>query len=138
MSLRDQILTAEDLETRDVEVPEWPDSDGNPTVVQIRTLTGKERDAFESSFAKTGKGGRKVKSDYTNFRAKLLVRCLQDPATGEPIFTDKDAPRLGQKSSAAIDRLFEVASEMSGITDRSVEEEAEDFDETQDAPSTSG
>lgn len=137
MSLRDQILTAEDLSTQDVPVPEWPDAEGNPLVVQIRTLTGEERDKFESSFAKQGKHGR-VKSDYSNFRAKLLVRCLQDPATGDPLFTDKDAPRLGLKSAAAINRLFEIASEMSGITDRSVEEEAEDFDETQDEASTSG
>jgi hypothetical protein len=40
---KEQILKADDLKTETVEVPEW----GGP--VNIRTLTGAERDAFEQT-----------------------------------------------------------------------------------------
>lgn len=136
MSLKDDILTADDLATRPVKVPEWrTKANGNkPLTIHLRTLTGTERDAFEESFAdkKTGK------SNYANFRARLLVRCIVDPDTGELVFTERDVVKLGKKSAAAINRLFSVAQEMNGITDRSVDEAAEDFDDAPSGSSTSG
>lgn len=138
MSLKDQILTADDLTTVDVKVPEWPDKSngGKPLVVRLRMLTGAERDAFEESFAITRNGERK--SNYSNFRARLLVRCIVDPDDGTLVFTDRDAAKLGKKSAAAINRLFDRAQRMNGITDRSVDEEAEDFGDAPSGSSTSG
>ena len=40
------ILTANDLQTEDVEVPEWGGA------VRVRSFTGRERDAFESSMVR--------------------------------------------------------------------------------------
>ena len=40
------ILTANDLQTEDIEVPEWGGA------VRVRNFTGRERDAFESSMVR--------------------------------------------------------------------------------------
>ncbi len=57
------ILTANDLQTEDIEVPEWGGA------VRVRSFTGRERDAFESSMVRGD--GRDRKVDLTNMRARL-------------------------------------------------------------------
>ena len=52
------ILTANDLQTEDVEVPEWGGA------VRVRSFTGRERDAFEASMVRGEGKDRKV--DLTN------------------------------------------------------------------------
>ena len=58
------ILAAQDLQTEDVEVPEWGGA------VRVRSLTGRERDAFEASMIRGE--GRDRKVDLTNMRARLV------------------------------------------------------------------
>ena len=43
------------------------------------------------------------------------------------MFTDADVVALGAKSAAALDRIYDVATRLSGITDEDVEEIAEDM-----------
>lgn len=107
---RDQILGAQDLRREEVQVTEWGGS------VFVRGLTGKERDAYEESLMQ-GRG----KIDYRNARAKLLVLCLVDE-NGERIFQADDADLLGEKAGAVLDRLFSVATRLSGLTPGDVEE----------------
>ncbi|NUQ99555.1 MAG: hypothetical protein HOY79_24375 [Streptomyces sp.] len=116
---RDGILAANDIQIEKVPVPEWGDE------VIIRGLTGDELDSFQGSvrqFRPTfdGKGMESVLIQE-GMRAKLLVKCLVDEA-GERLFTDQDAPALGAKAGAVIDRLYDVAARLSGLSD---EEKAE-------------
>ena len=130
---REQILKAQDLETEAVEVPEWGGK------VLVRSLTGTERDAFEGSIVDMPAGkqpGSSPKMKMDNIRAKLVARSVVDEA-GELIFTDKDIQALGQKSAAALDRVFAVAQRLSGITDEDVEALAENFGGGQSGGSTS-
>lgn len=97
------ILAAEDLKTETVDVPEWGGE------VRVRTLTGTERDAFESSLV--GEGGKR---QLENLRAKLLSLAIVDE-NGARIFSDGEAAMLGGKSAAVLDRLFDVAQRLNGI-----------------------
>jgi len=117
MGLKDQILSAEDIRHEDVTVPEW-----GGVKVRIRGLNGTQRDSFEAKMVALKKGGQDVELRLADFRSKFLVKCLYDPETDSRIFGDGDAQALGRKSSAVIDRLFEVAQRLSGMSDDSVEE----------------
>ena len=116
---RDAILGAVDVQTEKVDVPEW----GGDVI--IRGLTGDELDAFQGSIRQfrpslDGKGMEPVLIQE-GMRAKLLVKCLVDE-TGERLFTDQDAPALGAKNGAVIDKLYDIASRLSGLSE---EEKAE-------------
>ena len=116
---RDGILGAVDLQTEKVFVPEWGDD------VIIRGLTGEELDAFQGSIRQfrpsfDGKGMEQVLVQ-DNMRAKLLVKCLVDEA-GERLFSDQDASALGAKNGAVIDRLYDVASRLSGLSEEEKKE----------------
>lgn len=110
---REDILKAQDIETEIVEVPEWAGS------VRVRGLSGQERDEFEASTMVMR--GKQMVPDQANFRAKLACRCLVDDQ-GDPLFSQRDVYALGQKSGAALDRVFTVASRLSGLSEADVEE----------------
>lgn len=141
MLSRDEILQADDSQYRDVDVPEW-----NGTV-RVRALTGKERDAYEASCmqerpamdaqGKRIRGQMEMHRSLLNIRAKLVVRALVD-ADGNRLFKDQDAQALGEKSGAVLDRLFDVAAELSGLTEEDVEalENFSDADPSDDSSST--
>jgi hypothetical protein len=101
------ILASKDLKTETVDVPEWGGQ------VTIRTMTGADRDAFENSlFVMDGNGTRRT--DMTNMRAKLVALTVVDDS-GNPMFTLQEAANLGEKSSAALQRIFAVAQALNGM-----------------------
>lgn len=110
---RDAILAVDDVQFEDVEVPEWGGQ------VRVKSLTGKERDALESSMI-VGKG-KNANVNLNNLRAKLVARSVVDE-DGKRIFTDDDIAALGAKSAAALTRVYEVAQRLSGITQEDVDE----------------
>lgn len=110
---RDDILSASDLPTEDVEVPEWSG------VVRVRGLSGKQRDSFEASTLV--QRGRTMVPDTANIRAKLCAWTIIGE-DGEPLFTQQDVDALGEHSGAALDRVFAVASRLSGMSDEDVAE----------------
>lgn len=122
---RDEILDVDDIKVEVVPVPEW----GEKVAVRLKVLSAAERDAFEASTVTT-KGGRQ-KPNLANLRARLVARCMVDEH-GKRIFESGDVARLGQKSSAALDRLFAKCQELNGFSDKDIEELTEDFDETRD------
>ena len=112
---KDDILNAKDAEFEIIEVPEWGGS------VKIKGMTGTERDVFEGSLQ--GKDPRTKESIvvYKNARAKLASLSIVNDA-GERLFAEKDILALGKKSASALNRVFEVAQRLSGITDKDIEE----------------
>ncbi|MBS0158588.1 MAG: hypothetical protein JSS26_08355 [Nitrospira sp.] len=94
------ILNANDTKIEQVDLPEL---DG---FVYVKTMTGAEKDAFDSSLLVTSGGHREVVP--LNARAKFLVHVICD-ADGQKLFTEADIERLGQKSSAVLDRLWKAA-----------------------------
>lgn len=108
------ILAAQDLPHEDVNVPEWGG------VVRVRTMTGVERDAFESeSVGKMADGTVQARLD--NVRARLCSRCLIDEQ-GNRLFTDDEVDALSKKSGRALGRVFDVAAKLNGLNKADVEE----------------
>lgn len=104
---KDQIMKADDLPFRDIDVPEWGGS------VRVRTMTGGERDAFEAQIYDADSNGVRLNRD--NFRAKLLTKVLVDD-TGTRLFSDKEILLLSNKSAKAIQKLFDAAQELNGLS----------------------
>ena len=122
------ILAAQDLQTEDVEVPEWGGA------VRVRSFTGRERDAFEASMVRGDGKDRKV--DLTNMRARLVGLTVIDE-TGQRLFTDEEADLLGAKSGAALDRVFAVAQKLNGLSGADVDELSKNSSGVPSAVSTS-
>lgn len=107
------IFGKSDIETRTVPVPEWGGD------VQVRGLTGFERDAFESTIL--DQRGKKAKVDLRNARARLVSMTVVNDK-GELLFSDDDIPMLGTKSASALDRIYDVAAALSGLSDEDLDE----------------
>lgn len=126
---KDDILKADDIKPEEVEVPEWGGS------VLVRGLTGRERDEFEASIME--RRGKRMVPNVANVRAKLVARCCIDDS-GRRLFLDSDVETLGGKSAGAMNRVYEVAAKLSGMTDEDIDELVENFGEIPSAGSSSG
>ncbi|MCA8248074.1 phage tail assembly chaperone [Burkholderia multivorans] len=104
---RAAILAANDLSTETVEVPEWGGA------VILRTMTGTQRDAYETSLMTKDAAGRYT-VDTENMRAKLVIFTAVDE-TGTPVFTLDDLGALAGKNAAVIERLFVTAQRINGL-----------------------
>jgi len=103
----DKLKTTDDILQEAVYVQEWD------AWVNVRGLTGKQRDAFDAS-CYTG-SGRDRDFNFVNARARLVALCVVDEH-GNRIFAAEDVAWLGEKSAAALDTIYKVAARLSGIT----------------------
>lgn len=122
---RDAILTADDRDYEEVDCPEWGGT------VRIGTISGADRDRFETELARLNQ----AKSKDTNVRARLVARCAVDEK-GARIFSDDDATKLGMKSAKALDRCFDVAAALNGLSEKDAAQLEADFGHAQSEPST--
>ena len=125
---KDQILGADDRGTEPVDVPEWGGK------VLVRGMTGKDRADYIASTVLIR--GKQTAPDMSNMQAKLVARCIVGD-DGARLFADQDIEALGEKSAAALERVFEVASKLSGLTDDDLETLAGPFDAATSGGSTS-
>jgi len=117
---KNQIISAIDDRYEDVEVPEWGGT------VRVKAMSGVEKDAFEASVTTIRRNGNKVEQrpNLENVRAKLLAHCIVDES-GALIFDDDDIAALGSKSSAALDRVVDVAKRLNRMTNGAIQELSE-------------
>ena len=104
MSLREQVLAANDLERRPVEVPEWS------LTVHVRSLTDGEHAAYMTLVNKAKSNGH---WNFERIRAEL-VRMATVDEDGSPVFLD--ASEVEGKSSAAVQRIFDAIQEHNLMT----------------------
>lgn len=123
---RETILGADDTRYDEVSCPEWG---GN---VRLRSISGTQRDAYESSIVQTNGSDRKV--NLRNARTKLIVLCAVDEE-GRLLFSAEDVNALGRKSAAPLDRLFDACQKLAGMSKEDVDKLTENFD---DDPSDEG
>lgn len=110
---RDQLLGLTELPYELVEV-----RPGKGLYVQ--GLSGTERDAFEASLMK-GRGSAR-RMDTRNVRARLAVRCIVDKPGGERVFSDADIDRLGRVRADVLQKVFDAAQRLSGVSDEDIDE----------------
>lgn len=110
---REQILQANDLVTEQIAVPEWGGE------VLVRSLTGEERDNYEATVV--DQRGKDTKVNLRNARAKLVAWAVVDEQGGK-VFTQADVLALGKKNAAALQRVFDVAMRLAGISEEDLKE----------------
>jgi hypothetical protein len=102
---KEQILNTPALPQKIVDVPEW-----NGSVV-VRGMTADERDDFEDAIREFG---------LKNLRARMASMTIID-TQGARLFTESDIAELGSKSASALDRVVDVATKLSGLTQEAVD-----------------
>lgn len=110
---RQDILAIRDIRTEIVLVPEWGGA------VKIRAMSGKERDAWETAMFQID--GKDVKMNKENIRAKLVALTVVDEANTR-LFSEADIEALGEKSSSALDRVYQASQKLSGLTPDDIKE----------------
>lgn len=126
---REQILGAADVQSRDIECPEWGGT------VRIGGLTAKARAFFmkrsaERRLAAEAKA-KAEKRDMTDMEKAqsefeiemLLVAFSAIDDKGNLLFTDADIAALGRKSAAPMTRCAAAAMELAGLTTQAAEAE---------------
>jgi len=123
---REAILSANDLKKEKVECPEWGG------FVFVKSLTAKERDEWETSLFDTKRRGKnvEVKMKRENIRARFVALTVIDES-GTLLFSVADIAELGNKNASAMDRIFEVAQKLSGLTEEDLDELEKNLKDTQ-------
>ena len=106
---KDDIFKADDLPTKDMDIPEWGGT------LTIRTLTGAERDEWESAFV------NQDKIDIRGLKSRLVQLTTMN-GDGQQMFTKADLQKINSKSASVIDRIFQVSQRLSGLTKEAAEE----------------
>ena len=103
---RDDILKAIDEKFLDVEVPEWGGT------VRVRSLTGLQR----SQLLKASQD-----ESIEDWIERLCAACICDE-NGNPVFKQEDVKELKKKNSAALNRVFNAADELNGISSKAIDD----------------
>lgn len=101
---REKILAVDDLQIRAVDVAEWGGS------VNVRVLSGH----YRAEFLKIVRNNKEGVPD--DFMARLLVYTVCDES-GTPIFKPDDIEKLQGKNSQALEKVFEAAAELNGLSE---------------------
>lgn len=105
MSIRDQILAADDIGTDTIHVPAWG------VEVQVKGMTlGQRNDGLTAAREENGT------LNLSRYYALIIIQTVSDPTTGEPVFTEDDVPLILAKSSAPADLLAKKALDLSGLS----------------------
>jgi hypothetical protein len=99
--------------------------------VYVRGLTGKQRDLWEQWIV-AGEGKNRV---LKNVRGKLLARTICD-AQGKRLMEDTDADWIGDLSGAIVAPLYDLAAQLSGISE-ATKKDLERFSEAEGSGASS-
>ena len=99
-----------DLQIQKLQIPEW-----NNEEICLKPFSSQDRDRFESEMQSTSK------TKFENIRARVAIKTVCDE-NGNLIFTEADITELGNKSAAAMSRIFDEAMKINHITDDDVKE----------------
>ena len=110
---RSAILEAKDSKTESVEVPDWGGS------VNVKGLTGNERDSWEQRLVDARKGNT-GKIDIRLLKVRFVIACCIN-GEGVKLFNDSDAEALNQKSAKAIQIIYDVGQRLSGLSNEEAE-----------------
>jgi hypothetical protein len=112
MSVRDKILAVQnDTPSELVKIKEWD------VEVMVRGFTLGAKDNFLAAIINP----ETKQADLRAFNVGILVGTAFDPESGEKLFTESDIPILKEKSAAVVQRLVDVGTRLSGLSDEAVE-----------------
>lgn len=111
MDLREKILSAEDISSEKVEIPEWG------VTIEMRSISGRKRCEMRKNL--TSNNGM---IDDAKLYQQILINCAFDPETGEPIFTEADKDAILEKNGAVLESLAIVGMKLSGMSQDSIDD----------------
>lgn len=117
---RAQILALKNgLTSEQTQIPEWADEEGNASYL-ITEMSAADAEAWADSMTGErqvlgGKPGEMETYSKGNRMANLVARTVLGP-DGSRLFVDGDAGWIGEQSSTLVQRLYEAAARLSGIT----------------------
>ena len=103
---RASILQAQDIQTQEVQVPEWGG------VIRVRSMTLAERNEF----------ARRATAEDKVIVSAWLVSVLAVDGDNAPLFRAEDVHELERRNFRAVDRVVQAILEVNGITEKKVEE----------------
>lgn len=112
MSLRDRILSANDIQGNTVHVEAWG------VDLEVRTITAVERSRLVAMCTKEDGN-----VDLEKMYPLLIISATFDPETGEKVFTNDDMLLLQDKSATAIEFVAQEVMRMSGMIPKAVDTE---------------
>ena len=127
MNLRDTILAADDIPSEKVTIKEWG------VDVLVRGMSAGDRITLMQNAYDQSTGQVNMAAVYPD----VVVSCLIDPDTDQPVFTDADKSLLMSKSSAAIEQIASVGLRLSGIGQDVQDAAGKDFSSTPNDDSSS-
>lgn len=117
MSIRDQIMAAEDFKSEVVLVPEWGNAETGDLKLVMRELSVNDRGLLliaDSERVEVSGGWDFLPKVDPQAPARIVVLSAYDEA-GERVFTDDDVEPLAAKAASVVDRLANVARRLSGM-----------------------
>ena len=105
MTLREQILSANDRREEKVAVSEW----GNAELLIIGQTAATRARWLQTAIVDG-------KLDLSRVYADLLIACAHDPETRLPVFEETDREALNQKSGAALELVAQAAIRVNALS----------------------
>ena len=129
----DEILTADDLGTEDVPVPEWGEGKG----VQIQGISKGTQQSIRSAAMRVNPQTQESEVDTERLELLMFIHCVAQPKFDESAYDG-----LRAKSAAGIDRVLKRVMALNGMSeDDRKETEARFLDGAEvgtDGPADSG
>jgi hypothetical protein len=117
MTLRDKILGCVDIQEEVMEIEEW---DCSIVVRELPAATRYEMMDVLRDFSNMTEG-KKNATIITEF-AKVMVHCVLDPDTKQPLFHTDDIHALSRKNESVLVRIGNKIFELSGIGKKAQED----------------
>ncbi len=108
---KDQVLSARQPRFEDVPVPEL--AEGGEA--RICTMTGVEREEWETSIYTLNEDGKTVRVNQNNWRANLVANCWKDENFERMFRSGEEVLSLGNLDGKVLARLAKVAARLNGI-----------------------
>lgn len=101
----DEIFNVNDIETVDIEVPEWKKSDGTAGVIRLKMMSAADLSAYTDAVDGAAKRNAMV----------ILIMKSAVKADGTPLFDKMQLERLKTKSVKAYSRLQKEILRINGL-----------------------
>ena len=112
---KENILAAKDIQTIDVEVPEWGGT------VRVSEISAGDRCRLQAMIFGDDDKPKSAEEISEIMTIRLCAMACVDE-NGEKIFSMDDVAALAKKSSKAINRIFDAADKLNGISVRAEEQ----------------
>lgn len=116
MSLRDQILSCDDVQKEIIDIPQWG------VQVAVHGMSGAARTQMIQNAADND-----GVMNFSRMMPDIVIMCTFDPETDEQVFDASDRESLMMKSGAALDLIVNTAMRISGLIDGAVDEAGKNF-----------